>query len=1190
MKNLLAPLLRAISGGVRSCASHTRPTPRGSFGGGFTAGEGALDALEPRTMLTVNIINGLPDGVALRNAAPGVFSLAGRYDNPDLNGTVARLSTALGDIIVQLYDETGATRATPATVANFLRYVNAGRYNDSILHDRVGASVLRSGSYVRPSEVSTEPFAILTFPPVANEPGNSNVRGTLAMSKPDGDPNSATSQWFLNLSDNPSLDTANGGFTVFGRIIVGLDVMDALAAVPTFDFPNTVFSRLPLRDFNNGELVNPSDFLNLSISAIPELSYSVLSSDPALVNPSLNGADLALAYGANASGTATITVRVTARDGSFVDDVFTLRVNSAPMIANLTASAPNVRRDTPFTLSVGTATDDAGITKIDFYRDVNGNGAVDVGTDRLLGTDTSADGGWNLATSSSGFPLGAQTLLAVATDSDGVVSAATSTPIGVLNAAPTVSALSATPAPAVRPSPMTLTAQAVDSDGTVSLVRFYVDSNRNGTLELGTDALMGEDSTGGDGFNAIFQTAGVSATDYRFFAVAVDNDGGVSAAFSLPVQVLNAAPVVSGLAASPNLAAGRVPITLTAQASDPDGSVSLVRFYLDSNRNGVLDINTDTLIGEDGNGSDGFTTVIATAGLANADNRFFALATDNEALGGDTALAATVVHVVTTAPVISDLTATPAQVTRRMSFTLSVGAAADDVGVAKIDFYRDSNNNGVLDVGTDVLMGTDTSPPSADGGWSFVTNANGLLIGTQMFFARAADADGELSNVLSVGVEVVAAAPVIALTATPGPVTAGSPITLNVQVVESDSAVGSVRFYRDDNGNGVLDIGTDTLVREDTEGADGFSAVVDTSGLRSGGVGFFAVATDQALRVSNAAIATSIITRTFGVEVLTVTPSPIPRNGKVTIAASQIMLPAGAVFKKVEFYADTNNNGVFDGADKRVGSSSSLRNGGATVQVNTKGLAAGNFMFFARVQDKAGVWSPATSAAATIVNNIPTVRSMKASPTTVKNRGDQVQLSVSGQKDVDGKVTSVRYYRDTPPTAGEGAADGQFDPAVDSLLGTVTSSSGGYKLTLVSTQFTLGLNRYFAVVVDTDGAASAPVVTTNIINIPPTVAGLSVSPDTGPAATTIFSFTAAGVGDANGSVKQVEIFLDSNGNGTLDGNRIDKSLGKAKFVGGVWVLTVKGKGFPAGSYKAFAQATDNTGGLSVPVNVSFTVS
>jgi cyclophilin family peptidyl-prolyl cis-trans isomerase len=107
----------------------------------------------------------------------------------------------------------------------------------------------------------------MTNPAVTNEPVYSNVRGTIAMAKLGNDPNSATSQWFINLANNAAnLDDQNGGFTVFGEVTAGMDVVDAIAALPLYDF-GSAFTNLPLQNYSAADFANsvPVDNTHLVI-------------------------------------------------------------------------------------------------------------------------------------------------------------------------------------------------------------------------------------------------------------------------------------------------------------------------------------------------------------------------------------------------------------------------------------------------------------------------------------------------------------------------------------------------------------------------------------------------------------------------------------------------------------------------------------------------------------------------------------------------------------------------------------------------------------------------------------------------------------------------------------------------------------------------------------------------------------
>lgn len=136
-----------------------------------------------------------------------------------------RFTTTLGAFTIEL----DAARA-PLTVASFTQYVRDGHYAGTIFHRVIGNFVAQAGGYT--ADGTEKP----TRPAVFNESGNglSNRRGTVAMARTD-DPHSATSQFYVNLVDNLSLDPgpARWGYAVFGRVIDGMDVIQRIASVPT---------------------------------------------------------------------------------------------------------------------------------------------------------------------------------------------------------------------------------------------------------------------------------------------------------------------------------------------------------------------------------------------------------------------------------------------------------------------------------------------------------------------------------------------------------------------------------------------------------------------------------------------------------------------------------------------------------------------------------------------------------------------------------------------------------------------------------------------------------------------------------------------------------------------------------------------------------------------------------------------
>lgn len=135
-----------------------------------------------------------------------------------------KLATTKGDLLLEL-DPAKA----PISVENFVTYVKDGYYDGTVFHRIVPGFVVQGGGF---------DLALVqkqTRPPIKNEWTNGlrNAKGTISMARMPS-PDSATSQFFLNLKDNPALDGANGpGYAVFGRIVVGLDALDAMGKAPT---------------------------------------------------------------------------------------------------------------------------------------------------------------------------------------------------------------------------------------------------------------------------------------------------------------------------------------------------------------------------------------------------------------------------------------------------------------------------------------------------------------------------------------------------------------------------------------------------------------------------------------------------------------------------------------------------------------------------------------------------------------------------------------------------------------------------------------------------------------------------------------------------------------------------------------------------------------------------------------------
>jgi peptidyl-prolyl cis-trans isomerase A (cyclophilin A) len=284
-----------------------------------------------------------------KNSSQTTIDLAANFTDPDITDTTVRIDTSAGPINVELFD----ARA-PQTVANFLNYALSGAYNNSIFHRLASNFVLQGGGFTFDA-ASPSLVPIPTNPAVQNEFGASNTKGTLAMAKLGNDPNSATDQFFFNLANNTNLDTQNGGFTVFGKIVGAADqaVLDQLAATPVKDESNgnssSPFNTIPLNNYKGTNFptdTTAANYLLINDVAIVNrdefLTYSLVSNDnPNLVNAAIDTKDnalLGLTYGHDQTGTATIVVRATDRYGASVDTSFKVTVSEQVPTASVSLS------------------------------------------------------------------------------------------------------------------------------------------------------------------------------------------------------------------------------------------------------------------------------------------------------------------------------------------------------------------------------------------------------------------------------------------------------------------------------------------------------------------------------------------------------------------------------------------------------------------------------------------------------------------------------------------------------------------------------------------------------------------------------------------------------------------------------------------------------------------------------------
>lgn len=157
-----------------------------------------------------------------------------------VQATQVKVDTNMGAFVIELN-----AKAAPKTVENFLAYVKSGFYKNTLFHRVIPNFMIQGGGFVMGMEEKD------TRAPIALESRNglSNVRGTIAMARTN-DPNSATSQFFINVRDNRFLDANQAqdgnGYAVFGKVVSGMSTVDAIARVKTHSVG--YYDDVPIRD------------------------------------------------------------------------------------------------------------------------------------------------------------------------------------------------------------------------------------------------------------------------------------------------------------------------------------------------------------------------------------------------------------------------------------------------------------------------------------------------------------------------------------------------------------------------------------------------------------------------------------------------------------------------------------------------------------------------------------------------------------------------------------------------------------------------------------------------------------------------------------------------------------------------------------------------------------------------------
>jgi cyclophilin family peptidyl-prolyl cis-trans isomerase len=949
-----------------------------------------LQPLEQREMLSVNVLTPLPNVSAVSNQGATVIELGSHFDDTEIVGSVVKFDTVMGAFYAELYDiAKGSRAAAPLSTAHFLNHVNNNllpgstttrfsSYDNTLIH-RVDTNVgvIQGGGFAYPG-FTTQPQG----PTVANEYSATrpNTRGTIAFAKVGGNPNSATNQWFINTKDNTTVlgPANNGGFTTFGQVLgSGMTVVDAIAALPTVSGTSlnpSIGTQLPLRNTppsgtgpNNVVLVN-------SISEVPEVLFTATSSNAALVHTAVNDGQLVLNFGSQ-TGTATITIRATAHTGEFTEATFTVNVGAAvnpPTVTALNTSGAKVARGKTITLTAAGVADAApgSVSKVEFYRDSNGNGVLDPGVDALVGEDTSATGGWSLTLPTTGQASGNATFFARAIDNANQGSSPIAATVNITNAAPTIKTIP-TLGVAQRNAPTTLSyatlAQFADeADANGDVILFRIEQVFTGTMTKGGVAVVPGTTTIGPGESVVWTPPQDTDGTLKVFSFKVSDGEAVSTKAATLSFIVNKPPTTQSMAVSPRpLSYPGGPLTLTAKATDADGAVARVEFFRDSNNNGVFDAATDQKLGQDTNPTGGWSlTTNGTSSFPTGEVRYFARAIDNNGQAGN---AVTVVGQVNVPPTLGTFSTT-APVLRPGDITLTLANVLDAGGSIKlVEFLLDiDGSNTVTD--NDPVLGKATLVPGTNN-YTLTVPTTFVQSGSTRFIARVTDNHGGVST-KAVNAAITArpgnVVPVVTgLTTKTTVVNRSQSITLSpAGVADSDGGVRYVEFYRD-NGDGIFTPAQDAPLTRDYSSTGGWTTTTTIpSSATPGPLKFFVRAVDFDGGTSEVRSIEVNVNAPPTIASLSA-PATLARGAALTLTAVNVADTLGGTIKGVEFYQDSNRNGMLDSTDKRIGKGKAS-SGSYIAKIATKKMDSGATRFFARAVDNNGAVSNTVTTVVTL--------------------------------------------------------------------------------------------------------------------------------------------------------------------------------------------------------------------------------
>jgi RHS repeat-associated protein len=635
----------------------------------------------------------------------------------------------------------------------------------------------------------------------------------------------------------------------------------------------------------NGAFFNSGSTISLTATATD--SDGTISKVDFLQGATLLGTDTSSPYSFSwinvAAGSYTLTARATDSNSGVTTSTAVNIVVDTPPTVSLTAPANGAvfLPGAAIAVTANAADADGTVSKVDFF-----DGAT------LVGTATAAPYSVTLGTPATG----SHTLTAQATDNLGRATTSTAVTVRV-DAAPTVSITAPVSGTVFSaPASFSITASAADADGTVSKVEFF-----EGATLLGTAA----------GAPYSVALANVASGTHAYTAKATDNNGAVTTSAAVNVSV-NSPPTVSITSpAGGAVFSAPASFSITATASDPDGTIAKVDFF-EACLSGPGCVAGQIALGT----STAAPYSVSVTNVAAGSHLYGATATDNSGARTQSAQVSVTVNALPTASITSPVAG--AVFTAPASIAITANAADADGTVAKVDFYQGAT-----------LLGTSTAAP-----YSFAWT--GVAAGSYSLTVVATDDRGGTTTSAAVAI-TVNALPTVSITApTDGAVFAApATITVTASAADPDGTIAKVDFYQ-----GATLIGTAT--------AAPYSAT--SASLGSGTYSFTAVATDNSGATTTSAAVSVRVNAAPTVSITT------PANGATFTAPANVAISADA--------ADTDGT-IVSVAFYQNGSLITTLSS-APYSITWTGVPEGSYSLMAVATDDAGTATTSAAVAVTV--------------------------------------------------------------------------------------------------------------------------------------------------------------------------------------------------------------------------------